>query len=114
MTLESLMRAFNNNAITANANGGGNPGRKAINIYQGADVNTMAVCIRAYSPYSGDANSFLQIELPNAYNQSGASVAFKKGNASGYTLTFEALTDPANPTGANRLGQIRAYTAPFA
>jgi hypothetical protein len=70
---------FNNNAITANANGGGNPGRKAINIYQGADVATMAVCTRVYTPYSGDANAFFQIEQPNAYNQAGASAGFQEG-----------------------------------
>lgn len=111
MNLESLYRAFNNNAISSNSTGSGIPGRKSINIYQGGDVNTMAVVTRVFTPYIGDANAFLQFEQPNAYNQGGAQIAFKKGVAAGYKLVFKSLADPANPTGANRLGQIRAYTA---
>jgi hypothetical protein len=114
MTLESLLRAFNNNAITSNASGGGNPGRKVINIYQGADVATMAICTRVYTPYIGDANAFFQIEQPNAYNAAGISAPFKKGDAAGYKLMFKSLIDPNNPTSANRLGQLRAYTSAYA
>jgi hypothetical protein len=74
----------------------------------------MAVVTRVYTPYVGDANAFFQIEQPNAFNMAAISAAFKKGVAAGYKLTFKSLVDPNNPTGANRLGQLRAYTSAYA
>jgi hypothetical protein len=111
MSLEYLRRAFNSAAITTVASSTGIPGSKSIPIYQGADVATFAALIRSYTPYSGDTSAFMQIELPNAYNSSGFQAVFVKGQAVGYSLTLTALLDPANPTTANRLGNIRAYTA---
>lgn len=111
MQLESLRRALNSNAITTVASSSGIPGSKAIYMYQGQDVNTVALLVRGQSPYSGDTNSFLHVEMPNAYNTSGFDLANQKGTAEGYTLDFRGLLDPSAPTGANRYGRIIAYTA---
>jgi hypothetical protein len=111
MTLETLRRAFNNNAITTVTASSGIPGSKAINIYQGPDVATFAALIRTASPYSGDTGSFAQVELPNAFNAAGFDIAFVKGIAAGYTLTLEGMIDPANPSSAARAGRVAAYTA---
>lgn len=111
MTLETLRRAFNSNALTTVAAASGIPGSKAINIFQGPDVVTFAALIRTCSPYSGDANSFAQVEMPNAFNSAGFDIGFTKGKAAVATLTFEGLLDPNNPTGAGRYGRVAAYVA---
>jgi hypothetical protein len=111
MSLESLSHALNENAITTVAAGAGTPGTKAINLYQGPDVATFACCIRGFSPYSGDADSFMQVEMPNAYNADGWDIAQQKGVAWAYTLNLRGLIDPNNPSSAARAGRIIAYSA---
>lgn len=111
MAVESLRRALNSNPITTVASSSGIPGSKAVPLYQGPDVNTVALLVRGQSPYSGDASSFLHVELPNAYNGAGFDIANQKGVAEGYTLDFKGLLDPNNPTGTNRYGRIIAYVS---
>lgn len=111
MSLETLSYALNGNSITTVAAGSGTPGTKAINLYQGPDVATFAACIRGYSPYSGDANSFGQFEIPNAYNADGWDIAQQKGVAWAYTLNLRGLIDPNNATSAGRAGRLITYSA---
>lgn len=111
MSLEALSYALNNNAITTVAAGSGTPGTKAINLYQGPDVATFACLIRGFTPYSGDATSFMHVEMPNVYNADGWDIAQQKGVAWAYTLNLRGLIDPANPSSANRAGRIIAYSA---
>lgn len=111
MSLEALSYALNGNAITTVAAGSGTAGTKAINLYQGPDVATFAACIRGYSPYSGDANSFSQFEMPNVCNADGWDIAQQKGVAWAYTLNLRGLIDPANPSNAARAGRLISYSA---
>jgi hypothetical protein len=111
MSLESVRRALNSNAITTVASSSGIPGSKAVPLYQGPGVNTLAVMVRGQSPYSGDADSYSQVELPNAYNAAGFDLANQKGVAMGYTLDFKGLLAPSDSTSALRYGQIISYVA---
>lgn len=112
MSFEALRYALNSNPITTVAAASGIPGSKALPFYQGPDVNNLAVLIRGFSPYSGDANSFSQVEMPNAYNAGGWDIGQVKGATPwAYTLDLKGLIDPANPSNALRAGRWIAYTA---
>lgn len=112
MSFEALRYALNSNPITTVAAASGIPGSKALPFYQGSVVQTIAACIRGFSPYSGDTNSFSQVEIPNAYNAAGWDIGMLKGATPwAYTLDLRGMIDPANQSSALRAGRWIAYTA---
>lgn len=111
MTLETYRLALNSNALTATASGGGLPGRKEVNLYQGVDVVTLALLIRGASPYSGDVPSNMQYQLPNCYQDGSPAVKYSKGVAAALALQFKLLNDPNAASVAGRFGKLIAYTA---
>lgn len=111
ITLESIKKALGENAITTTAAASAIPGNKSINLYRGYDVACVSLLIRGASPYSGDANSFLQYELPRCYQSGKMSVKHGKGKPSMVDLEFMVL-EGLNATDTDGdIGRIKAYTA---
>lgn len=111
LSLEQYRLALNSNSLTTTASGGGLPGRKEVNLYQGVDVATLALLIRGPSYYSGDTPSFAQYQLPNCYQDGSPAVKYSKGVAAALALQFKLLNDPNAGSVAQRFGKLIAYTA---
>lgn len=106
MTLEQYRLALNNNAVATTAAGSGTAGFKALNIYRGLSVQTMALLIRGpVSAYGDGWNS--QYEVPLAYQSGSPEPAFAKGAPAGLAVEFTALEDPSAASEAERFGRVK-------
>lgn len=105
MTVETLAKALNNNAITTTAAGAGTVGKKAVNLYAGNDVADFAILLRfdksAYGATSGFTTVWRsQIWLPKAYQSTGVAPAFNRdGDPAGLTFDWKSLYDLTNGFG---------------
>jgi hypothetical protein len=111
MTLEQVRHALNENAITTTAAASGTPGTKSVKLYQGVDVSVYALLVRNHSPYSGDAGSYLQYQLPAVYQSGNPEVTFNKGEAAGIAMEWKTIRDPNASSITDSMGKIIAYTA---
>ena len=99
---------FNGNAVVTTAAGGGEPGDKAIGMYQGLEVSEFALLLRGKSAY-GDWNA--QYEVPKVVRDGAPAPVFSKGAVAGYAIEFVAIEDPDAATAPFRFGTLRMMHA---
>ncbi|WP_048648948.1 hypothetical protein [Nitratireductor soli] len=105
VSLEAYRVALNGNPIQTVAAGVGTPGTKALRLYQGEQVATMALLLRAQvSPY-GDEMA-MQYEVPYCSMTGNPEVVYRKGEPAGLALEFSALKDPNAATKAESFGRL--------
>ena len=85
LTLESLIHAFNQVAADVTETGI----TRTINLSRGLSVLTVAVLVRAPSPYMDGGNS--QFWLPSAANVSSPEFVIRRDNATIYALEWRAM-----------------------
>lgn len=105
MTLEQYALALNSNAVATTAAGVGTAGFKALKLYRGVEVATMALLIR------GDASAYgegwkSQYEIPVCFQSGDAEPVFTKGEPAGIALEFTTLEDPDAATADMRFGRL--------
>lgn len=108
-TLEALESIFNGNSITTTAAGGGEPGDKAVGMYQGLSVAQYALLVRGPGPYGASFNQ--QYEVPVVVRDGSPAPVYSKGEPAGYALEFVALEDPEASSADERFGHLRAQHA---
>lgn len=102
---ENYRLALNQNTITTVAAAAGTAGTKAINLYRGEQVATMALLLRAeVSPYGDDMR--MQYEVPYCAQTGDAEAAYRKGDPAGLTFEFTALKNPNAATKAEAFGRL--------
>lgn len=107
MTLENYALAFNGNEVATTAAGAGTAGFKALPLYRGHSVETVALLLRGkFSPYGDGMN--LQYQVPVCFLNSSPEPVFKKGDPAGLTFQYMALVDPNAATEGARFGQLIA------
>jgi len=104
VTLEQYRLAVNSNAVATTAPGVGTQGFKALKLYQGDQVATMALLVRGVSPY-GDGLAG-QYEVPYCYMSGSPEVQYRKGEPAGLALEFSALVDPNAASEDDRFGRL--------
>ncbi len=105
MTLEAASLGMNSNAVATTAAGSGTAGFKTLQFYQGEQVATMALLLRAgVSPYAADMN--MQYQLPCCFQSGNPEPVYRKGEPAGFALEFTALKDPNAATKAASFGQL--------
>lgn len=105
VSLEQYRLAVNSNAVTTTAAGSGTAGFKALPLYQGDQVATMALLLRAdVSPY-GDGMK-MQYEVPYCAMSGNPEPAYRKGEPTGLTLEFSALVNPNAASAAEKFGRL--------
>lgn len=113
MTLEQYALAFNGNDVATTAAGVGTAGFKALKLWRGVNVETLALLIR------GDASAYgegwkSQYEIPVCFQSGSPEPVFKKGDPVGLALEFTALEDPAAATPEARFGRlVMQHAAPL-
>lgn len=105
MTLEQYALAMNSNEVATTAAGVGAAGFKALKLYRGVEVATMALLIR------GDASAYgegwkSQYEIPVCFQSGDAEPVFTKGEPAGIALEFTTLEDPDAATADMRFGRL--------
>lgn len=101
---------LNSNEVTTVAAGVGAAGTKTVQFYQGEQVATMALLLRAeVSPYGDGMN--MQYEVPYCYMSGNPEPQYRKGEPAGYALEFTALRDPNAATKALSFGRLVAQHA---
>lgn len=105
VSLEAYSSALNSNPVATVAAGAGTPGTKTLQFYQGEQVATMALLLRALvSPY-GDQMS-MQYEVPYCSMTGNPEVVYRKGEPAGLALEFSALKDPNAANKAQSFGRL--------
>jgi hypothetical protein len=106
LSLEQYAQALNGNAVTTTAAGVGSAGFKALKLYQGLQVEALALLVRgaAGSAYGDDWAA--QYEIPACFQSGSPEPVFTKGEPAGLALEFTALEDPDAATPADRFGRI--------
>jgi hypothetical protein len=105
VTLEAIMLALNSNTVTTTAAGSGTAGFKSMQFYQGEQVATMALLLRAgVSPYAASMN--MQYQVPYCFQSGNPEPVYRKGEPAGFALEFTALRDPNAASKAASFGQL--------
>ncbi|ADZ70122.1 hypothetical protein [Polymorphum gilvum] len=105
VTEEAYRLAVNSNAVTTVAAGSGTPGKKTLQFYQGEQVATMALLLRAeVSPYGDGMN--MQYEVPYCFMSGNPEPVFAKGEPAGLAFEFTALRDPDAGSKAASFGRL--------
>ena len=79
MTVETLSRIMNNNAITDTAAASGVPGTKAMNLQRGLTVTELGLLLRGFSPYDTGGNNWgMQFWVPRCYVSELGEFTFTK------------------------------------
>lgn len=105
VSAEAYRLAINSNEVTTVAAGAGAAGTKAVQFYQGEQVATMALLLRAeVSPY-GD-NMAMQYEVPYCAMTGNPEAVYRKGEPAGLALEFAALKDPNATSKAQSFGRL--------
>lgn len=110
LTLEQFAHAVNRNSITTVAAGAGVAGYKKIGLSRGFAVDTVALLVRGPSPY-GD-NMTWQLEIARAAQTGSPKTVFRRDKPAGLQLQWTSLVDPSAASASERIGKIRAQTAP--
>jgi hypothetical protein len=105
VTLEQYKLALNSNTIATTAAGVGTAGFKALKLYQGTQVATMALLLRGEASPYGDAYKS-QYECPLAYQSGSPEIVYTKGEPATLALEFTALEDPSAATPDMRFGRV--------
>lgn len=105
MLLEQYKLALNNNAVATTAAGSGTAGYKELPVYQGQDVQTLALLIRGDVSPEG-ANWKSQYEVPVCFQSGSPEPVFQKGTPAGLALEFTALEDPDAASEDARFGRL--------
>lgn len=105
MTLEQYAIAMNSNPVETTAAGVGAVGFKTLKLYQGVEVETMALLIR------GDASAYgeswkSQYQVPVCYQSGNPEPVFTKGDPAGLAIEFTVLEDPDAATPDARFGSL--------
>jgi len=111
VTLYQFRHALNENPMQITPASVGIPATEVVKLYQGVDVNNVALMIRGFSPRSGDANGFRQYQVPNCWQSGQPKMNHTKGKAADIDFEFTALADPFSATAADRFGKIVDYTS---
>lgn len=105
ISLEQYALALNGNDVATTAAGVGTAGYKALKLYRGVDVATMALLVRgAASAYGEGWNS--QYEVPVCFQSASPEPVYTKGDPAGLALEFTALEDTAAATADARFGRL--------
>ncbi|WP_346915032.1 hypothetical protein [uncultured Roseibium sp.] len=105
VTLEATSLGLNSNTVATTAAGSGTAGFKTLQFYQGEQVATMALLLRAgVSPYAAAMN--MQYQLPRCFQSGNPEPVYRKGEPAGFALEFTALKDPNAVTKAASFGQL--------
>ena len=105
VSAEGYRLSVNSNEVTTVAAGAGTPGTKTLQFYQGAQVATMALLLRAeVSPYGDDMK--MQYELPYCAMTGNPEAVYRKGEPAGLALEFNALKDPNAVSKALSFGRL--------
>jgi hypothetical protein len=104
ISLEQYALAINGNDVATTAAGVGTAGFKALKLYRGVQVETMALLVRGVASAYGDGWN-AQYEIPVCYQSGDAEPVFTKGEPAGVALEFTALEDNA-ATPDMRFGRI--------
>jgi hypothetical protein len=105
VSAEAYRLGLNSNAIATVAAGEDTPGKKTIQFYQGEQVATMALLLRAeVSPYGDDMR--MQYEVPYCAMSGNPEAVYRKGEPAGLALEFSALKDPNAATKAESFGRL--------
>lgn len=97
--------SLNSNAVATTAAGTGTPGTKTVQFYQGEQVATMALLLRAgVSPYGDDMS--MQYEVPYCFMSGSPEPVYRKGEPAGFALEFSALRDPNAASKALSFGRL--------
>lgn len=110
LTLEQFTHAVNSNSITTVPASAGVAGYKKIGLSRGFGVATVALLVRGPSPY-GD-NMTWQLEIARAAQVGEPKTALRRNIPAGLELKWVSLVDPAAANVSERIGKIRAQTAP--
>lgn len=105
LTLEQYALALNDNVVATTAAGVGTAGFKALKLYQGVGVETMALLIR------GDASAYgeswkSQYEIPVCFQSGNPEPVYTKGEPASLALEFTTLEDPDAATAEERFGRL--------
>lgn len=96
-------------AVTSVAAGVGIAGTRAMNLYRGLNVGTMALLVRGASPYV-EAQS-MQWYVPVCVNDGEPEIMGSKEEPAGLLFSFYALEDTGAATSGERFGKLTAYQA---
>jgi hypothetical protein len=105
ISLEQYALAINGNDVATTAAGVGTAGFKALKLYRGVQVETMALLVRGVASAYGDGWN-AQYEIPVCYQSGDAEPVFTKGEPAGVALEFTALEDDNAATPDMRFGRI--------
>lgn len=101
MTMETYARALNDAEVDASGIG------RAVVLYQGYNVASYALCIRAADgPYADGAG--MQYWVPTVVQSANPAPVHKKGTPAGLALVFTAMKGVGAATPADYLGVVRA------
>lgn len=109
MRVETYAKALGNTMTTV-APGAGTIGTKAVNLYRGLNVESMALLVRGPSPY--DEAEILQWEVPAVVVDGEPEIVGSKDEPAGLLFSFYALEDVDAATPEERFGRLIAYSAP--
>lgn len=112
LTLEHFRHAVNQNTITTVAASAGVAGYKQIGLSRGFGVATVALLVRGPSPY-GDGMTW-QLEVARAAQTGSPKTVFRRNVPAGLDLQWTSLVDPNAANASERIGKIKAQTAPAA
>ena len=105
MTLEQYRYAVNGNAVTTTAAGSGTAGFKKLGLsHSPGRTREFALLVRGISAY--DETMKAQYELPRTFDSGSAQPVFRKGQAAGIALQFEALEDLSATSEEERFGRL--------
>lgn len=103
--LEQYRVALNQNAVTTTAAGSGTAGFKEINLYQGLEIQQVALLVRGpFSPYGANWNT--QYQVPVCYQSGSPEPVGSKSNPAGLALEFTAIEDPDAASAGERFGKL--------
>lgn len=105
ITLEQYSLAMNSNAVATTAAGVGAAGFKAMKLYKGIQVASMALLVRGQASAYGEGWN-AQYEVPVCFQSGVPELVFTKGEPAGLALEFTALEDPSAATPADRFGRM--------
>lgn len=105
VTLEQYKLALNSNAIGTTAAGVGTAGFKALKLYQGLEVEAMALLLRGEASAYGDGYRS-QYEVPVCFQSGSPEPVFTKGDPASLALEFTALEDPNAASPDLRFGRL--------
>ena len=105
VSAEVYRLGVNSNEVTTVAAASGVAGTRTLQFYQGDQVATMALLLRAEVSPEGDGMN-MQYEVPYCYMSANPEPTFKKGDAAMIDLEFTALKDPNAVSKALSFGRL--------